>query len=195
MIEVEKKFILTPEQEKSLTDSAEFLGEKKFTDVYFDDVNFSLTLKDFWLRERSGKYELKISRNEESGNRVSTELETDQEILQYLNADANETISAFLARKEYRPFCSITTTRKKYSKGKFHIDLDLVDFGYPVAEIELMTDNEKNVQEATQNIIDFAKQQGIDTTAVVLGKVAKYLQMKNPAHLQALIDAGIIKVN
>jgi len=28
MIEVEKKFILTPEQEKSLIEGAEFLGEK-----------------------------------------------------------------------------------------------------------------------------------------------------------------------
>jgi hypothetical protein len=34
MFEVEKKFILTPEQEKSLIEGAEVLGEKTFTDIY-----------------------------------------------------------------------------------------------------------------------------------------------------------------
>ena len=63
MIEVEKKFILTTEQEKSLIEGADFLGEKKFTDIYYDDEDFSLTKKDLWLRNREGRFELKIPKN------------------------------------------------------------------------------------------------------------------------------------
>ena len=60
MIEIEKKFILTPEQEQALIKGADFIEEKEFTDIYYDDKILSLTTKDIWLRERAGKFELKV---------------------------------------------------------------------------------------------------------------------------------------
>jgi adenylate cyclase class IV len=195
MIEVEKKFILTPEQEKALIDEAEFLGEKQFTDTYYDDSVFSLTTKDIWLRERDGKYELKLPMNESLENRISDqyrELDVEDDILAHFGARGIN-IKDFLTQKGYLPFCTITTMRRKYKKEGFGIDLDAMDFGYIVSEIEYMTDDEANIKEATQSIIKFAQQFRINTNAIVRGKVAELLRMKNPAHFQALIDAKIIR--
>ncbi len=181
MIEIEKKFILTPEQEKSLTEGAEFLGEKKFTDVYYDDDNFSLTKKDIWLRQRDEKFELKLPMNESIEKRISD---------QYLELDNEKDI---LSASDYKPFCSVTTTRRKYKKDDFGIDLDIMDFGYTLAEIEYMTEDVAKIKEATQSIIEFAKKHHIDTKAVIRGKIVKYLELNNPAHFQALINAKVIK--
>ncbi|MBX4200917.1 CYTH domain-containing protein [Candidatus Parcubacteria bacterium] len=190
MIEIEKKFILTPEQEKSLIEGAEFLGEKQFTDIYYDDNNFSLTKKDIWLRERDSKFELKLPMNESFEKRVADqyrELDVEDDILAHFGS-RGVSVKEFLIEKNYKPFCKITTTRKKYKKDGFGIDLDIMDFGYTLAEIELMVDNELNMKEATNSIINFASKCGIDTTVSILGKVMKYLQLNNPTHFQALID-------
>jgi len=197
MIEVEKKFILTPEQEKILIEGAEFLGEKQFTDIYYDDKNFSLTKKDIWMREREGKYELKLPMNESLENRVSDqyrELDIEADILAYFGVK-DKALKDFLIEKEYKPFCEITTTRRKYKKEGFVIDLDVMDFGYTLVEIEFMTDDESKIQEATSKIIAFAKKHTITPTKEILirGKVVEFLRIKNPAHFQALIDAKVIK--
>ena len=195
MIEVEKKFIFTPEQEKALIEGAEFLGEKKFTDVYYDDDNFSLTKKDIWLRGRDGKFELKLPMNESIENRISDqyrELDIEDDILAYFNA-RNIPVKDFLTTSGYKPFCSVTTTRRKYKKDGFGIDLDIMDFGYTLAEIEYMTDDESKIKEATQSIIKYAQKYDIDTNAIIRGKVAEYLRLNNPTHFQALIDAKVIK--
>ncbi len=191
MIEVEKKLILTPEQEKALVEGAEFIGEKKFTDTYFDDKDFSLTIKDIWLRERDGKYELKLPMNKLSESRVSDqyrELDVEDDILAHFGARGIN-IKDFLTKKGYLPFCTITTTRRKYKKDGFVIDLDVMDFGYTLAEIELMVDDESKIKEATQAIINFATKYGIGKEILVRGKVLEYLRRKNPAHFQALMDA------
>lgn len=195
MVEVEKKFILTPAQEKALIDGAEFLGEKKNIDIGYDGPNFSLTTKDIWLRNRNGKFELKLSMNESIEERISDqykELETDEEILKYFNADAGQTLQDFLDKNGYKPILTIVTTRRKYKKEGLNIDLDSMDFGYNVAEIEYMAEDEK-IKEATNAIIEFAKKHGINTDSVVRGKAVEYLRRNSPKHFQALIDAKIIK--
>jgi adenylate cyclase class IV len=196
MIEVEKKFILTSEQENKLIENAEFLGDKVFTDVYYDDAAFSLTSKDLWLRQRSSRFELKVPLNVSIEERVSDqyqELETDSEICGYLHLDIDSSLAYTLDKKGYLPFVSITTTRRKYKKDGFGIDLDSMDFGYTIAEIEFMSDDDSLINETTQNIISFAKKFGIESTKFVRGKVAEYLRRNNPAHFQALIDAKVIK--
>jgi adenylate cyclase class IV len=96
-------------------------------------------------------------------------------------------------KKGYVPFCTIVTTRRKYKKEGFGIDLDIIDFGYRLAEIEYMTDDQGKISEATQAIISLAKKHNIDTDAIVRGKVVEYLRLHNPAHFQALIDGKVIK--
>jgi adenylate cyclase class IV len=196
MIEVEKKFILTPGQEKSLIKGAEFLGEKKFTDTYSDDVNYVLTGQDLWLRSRDGKWELKVPMNKKLKERVSDqykELETEQEILEYFACDKKDSFKDFLAKYNFRPFCNITTARKKYKKEGFGIDLDAMDYGYTLAEIELMVKTKIAMAKATKDIIAFAKKHKIKTDEVVRGKVVEYLRLNNPEHFEKLIVLWVIK--
>ncbi|MBU2540122.1 CYTH domain-containing protein [Patescibacteria group bacterium] len=195
MIEVEKKFILTNEQEKALIDGAEFLGGKKFTDIYYDDSNYSLTSKDIWLRSRDNRFELKIPMNVCIEDRVSDqykEIENDKDILNYFKANIDGSLADFLVKNEFNPFCAITTTRRKYKKSKFNIDLDFMDFGYTITEIEYMTNKELEMEEATRSIIEFAKRHNINSDTVVRGKVVEYLRINNPNHFQKLLRLGII---
>lgn len=196
MIEVEKKFILTEKEEKSLTAGAEFLGEKTFIDIYYDDENYSLTGKDIWLRKRSGRFELKIPLNLNIKERISDqyrEIENDEDILKYFNTNINGSLETFLIDNKYFAFCEIKTTRRKYKKDGFNIDLDLMDFGYKLAEIEYMISNESEMEQATKSILEFAKSYNINTKAIVKGKVVEYLRLNNPKHFQKLIDLEVVK--
>ncbi len=195
MFEVEKKFILTDDQQERLTEGAEFLGEKSFTDIYYDDAGYSLTTNDLWLRERDGNFELKVPMNLAIEERVSDqyrELETEREIAEQLNLSLGKPLAGSLQEKGYVPFITVTTTRKKYKKDGYGIDLDAVDYGYNIAEIEYMTDDESKVGEVSQKIVEYARSYGL-SEGFVRGKVAEYLRRNNPPHFQALIDAKVIK--
>lgn len=195
MIEVESGFIITPEQEEKLIEGADFLGEKKFTDVYYDDEEYSLTTKDIWLRKRDDKFELKVSLNKSIEKRVSDqyeELDNETDILKYFGADTIRLFGDFLKERGYKPFCEITTMRRKYKKDGFNIDLDTVNFGYEILEIELMVSGSSKMDEATQSIIKFAEKHNI-TKEEEWGKVIEYVRRNNPEHFKALVDAKIIK--
>ena len=195
MIEIEKKFILNDEQEKKLLKGAEFLGEKRFTDTYYDDSRYSLTTRDLWLRGREGKFELKVPMNVSIDRRITDqyqELETDYEIASYLKLSTDGALADALTASSYRPFASITTTRRKYRRDGYNIDLDAADFGYNIVEIEHMTDNESHIKETTQKLVEYARTYGL-LGGIVHGKVVEYLKRNNPAHFQALIDAKVIR--
>ena len=194
MIEVEKVFILTKEQEEALIKDAEFLGEKVFTDIYYDDKSYSLTTKDLWFRQRDGKFELKVPLNKSLKERVSDqyqELESDQEILKYFNAPDGWRILDFLKEKSYNPFCKITTTRRKYKKEVFNIDFDVMDFGYVSMDIEKMIDDASKMDETTESIIEFAKRHNINESEK-WGKVIEYVKRNNSVHFQVLLASKVI---
>ncbi len=196
MIEVEKKFILTKDQEKALIEGAEFLGEKKFTDTYYDDVHYILTGQDLWLRSRDGKFELKVPMNQKLKERVSDqykELEEERYILEYFQAPVGQLFADFMTKNAFNPFCTITTTRKKYRKDGFGIDLDITDFGFTVAEIELMAKNSSTMEEATNAILAFAKKHKIEAMGAPWGKVIEFLRLNKPEHFERLKALWIIK--
>jgi len=195
MIEVEKSFSLTKEQENNLIKGAEFLGEKRLTDIYYDDLSYALTTKDIWLRKRGRSFELKLPINKLNKERISDqyeELDTDQDILEYFNADSSKVLEDFLLSQNYAPFCTIITTRKKYIKEGFNIDLDVTDFGYINAEIELIVSGKLKIEEATNNIIRFAKKNNIVSDIRIWGKVIEYIRRNNLKHFQALLDSKVI---
>jgi predicted adenylyl cyclase CyaB len=195
MIEVEKKFILSDDDIGRLTNGAEFLGEKKMKDVYYDTKDFLLTCADKWLRLRGARWELKLPLRTDGGwHDQYRELETEEEISNELGLDTKKQLEEELARAGYEPFASIITTRKKYKKGDFTIDLDEVDFGYKIGEIELMVNDESDMPGAIEKITNFAKKAGL-TMAPVRGKLIEYLRRNSPKHYQALIDAGVIKLS
>lgn len=196
MIEVEKKFILKDEDIDRLTQGAEFISEKTFTDTYYDTVDFSLTTKDMWLRQRGDRFELKVPLNqgESISNRVLDqyeEYETEEEIRKILRLPEHKTLKEDLEDAGYHSIGTLTTTRKKYKKGEFIIDLDIIDFGYQIGEIELMVKDQSEIQEASDKIIAFAKENGLIITAV-RGKIIEYIHRNDPKHYQALVDAGVV---
>lgn len=188
MIEIEKKFRITKEQEEALTQGAEFLGEKVFTDTYFDTSDWSLTLADKWLRLRDDQYELKTPLNKIGTERVSDryhEYETEQEIRAILQLPQAETFAESLVLAGITPFCTITTTRKKYKKDGFGIDVDSMDFGYEICELEKMVADENDIASAENEIIEYAKAQGF-SIGRVRGKVLEYLFRNNKVHCLAV---------
>jgi predicted adenylyl cyclase CyaB len=187
MIEVEKKFLLSKEAEKKLIDGAEFIGEKIFTDIYYDNANFDLTANDKWLRVRADRWELKLPLNKIAAERVGDlydEIENEEEIRKILNID------------DYQPFCTCKTIRRKYKKDGFGIDIDFVDynddFTYELAEIELMVQDKSEMDVTIKKIIEFATENGLEVK-YVRGKIIEYLRRKKPDHFQALVNSGVVR--
>src|SRR3989338_3252799 len=157
MIEIEKKFALNNEDEERLTKDAQFLNEYIFTDIYYDTDDFSLTSKDKWFRSRDGKFELKIplSHNTKRLTDQYDELKDEKEIRKVLGLFAGASLTDDLAKGGYLPFCVCKTTRRKYKKEPFVIDIDVVDFRdfiYNVAEIELTVSDKTEIKMAVEKI-------------------------------------------
>ncbi|MDD2909601.1 MAG: CYTH domain-containing protein, partial [Candidatus Pacebacteria bacterium] len=184
MIEIEKKFILNEEEKRRIIKNAQFLGNKIFTDVYYDKNDYSLTLKDFWLRFRDGTAELKIPLKKENDTFINQyeEIIDEDKIRQKINIQKSSiSLINDLTLNNYIPFCKCKTTRTKYKNNIFSIDLDFVDFDdftYNIAEIEIMVENEKDIDDAVRKINNFAKENNLKIDSV-RGKVIEYINRKN----------------
>ena len=198
MIEIEKKFILNEEEKRRIIKNAQFLGNKIFTDVYYDKNDYSLTLKDFWLRFRDGTAELKIPLKKENDTFINQyeEIIDEDKIRQKINIQKSSiSLINDLTLNNYIPFCKCKTTRTKYKNNIFSIDLDFVDFDdftYNIAEIEIMVENEKDIDDAVRKINNFAKENNLKIDSV-RGKVIEYINRKNSKLYNKLLARGIIK--
>lgn len=194
MIEVEKKFHLTQEQEARLLNGAEFLGEQVLETTYYDTADYALSRKDQWLRKRNGAYDLKVSMSGVPGMNRSmqsyNEIETEEGIMNELNLEGDSLEDA-MQQAGLEQIMKIVTTRRKYTKDGFNIDIDVIDFGYELAEIELLVEDEVGMPEAKRRILAFAEAHGLEDKDVN-GKVLEYLKRFSPKHYQALIDAGLL---
>lgn len=196
MIEVEKTYALTPDNETRLTQSATYLKTVTLEDVYYDSDNFRLTGRDWWLRSRNGKFELKIAHGDQQPIRERQhdqyrELETDGEIKTALQLPARQPLALALVAAGLKPFARIVTTRRKYQSGDLHIDLDEMDFGYACVDIERLVARPEEVGPATASIVAFARRLGL-TTDQVAGKVIEFLRRKRANHYQVLVEAGVV---
>lgn len=208
MIEIEKKFILTDAQKKRLLEKAEFLGEKTFIDVYYDTPEYALTKNDIWLRARDGNFELKLplQKNEKGLTNQYHEIEGEEKIRQIFGIVPKGNFLEDIQSFGYAAFCECKTTRKKYRKEKFIIDLDEVifhkdsaqggsnhvrDFKYSIAEIELIIASEGEIKKANDEILAFADLMGLENKNL-RGKVLEYLLRHKPEHYKALVDAGVV---
>ena len=197
MIEIEKKFILNTEDEARLIRDAESLGERVLTDIYYDTDSCSLTSKDIWLRERNGKFEIKLPLQSGAERLVDqyNELEDEVEIREALGLAPHKRFAEDLKVAEYTPFCICKTTRRTYKKEAFTIDIDLVDFQsfrYRLAEIELLVTDRSEIEQATRMILSFANEYKL-TIGPVRGKVIEYLKRMRPEHYQTLVDVGTVR--
>jgi len=197
MIELEKKFLIKDGDFKRLTKDADFVSEKAHTDTYYDQKDYFLTRKDFWLRKRNDRFELKfvLPKERETGVDQYEELDTEGAIKKFLKIKGAGTFEDDLKINGYFPFCTFKIIRKKYQKGDFTLDFDSVDFGnfsYAVLEIEMMVKDKPDIEAASKKIVEFAKANGLKMDEV-RGKVSTYLSRYNPKHFQALIEAGVCK--
>lgn len=194
MIEVEKKFKLTKEQETRLLDGATFLGTKTNADEYFDTADFSLTRQDHWLRRRGEGWELKRrihTLGHKLGGTAYDEIEDERGIREFLQLPSQNSLADDLDAGGYKSFAKIVKERRSYERDGFHIDLDICDFGYELAEIELMLDHEDQRQDALNRIEEFADRMKLDQTPV-RGKIIEYLYRFSGPHYDALVEAGVI---
>ncbi|KIW18412.1 hypothetical protein PV08_02700 [Exophiala spinifera] len=116
----------------SLTD----LGSRTFHDTYFD-LNDQLWMKGTWLRQRDGKWQMKIRRGGTYLNSQSEEVSD----LDIISAHIKS-----LTGREYGPsqlfglshLASFSTFRRAWiADSAFKIVLDQTDFGHTVGEVEL----------------------------------------------------------
>ncbi|MFA7315789.1 MAG: CYTH domain-containing protein [Candidatus Paceibacterota bacterium] len=178
MIEVEKKFQPTKEQLEALLKDADFLGEKVNHDIYYDFEDLRLFYDNVKLRNRNGNFELKIDKklSEDETDSISHEIEDEEEIKKYLQISVS--IEEY-TKENMIVFSDYVNNRKKYKKGAFIIDLDNMDFGYELCEVELLVDSEEKAKEASDAILSFVKQFGIEIQKIP-SKRETYLRLKNP---------------
>lgn len=198
MFEVEQNFNLSSDQKERLLNGVEFRHEKTILDAYFDTPSYALSRKDFWLRDRDGRFELKVPADMRGASVIDQyeELETEKEIRRALGFSEIEDMRDVLVKNGYRPFCVCTTLRKTYAKDGFTIVLDEVGYRdsawtYKTCEIELLVETREQMPEASRRITEFAAAHGL-TSEYLLGKVVAYLQREKPEHYRALVSAGVI---
>lgn len=196
MIEVEKKFILAESDISRLSDGAEFISKKTFTDVYYDTRGFLLTAKDHWLRVRNERPELKIPMSEVLTRTAEQyeEMEDEMAIRKFLGLPLEGRFERVLVENGFEKFCTCITTRQKYSKEGFVIDIDEVrfpSFDYNIGEIELLVNDRSEMEDASRKIVDFAARNGVKFSPV-RGKVIEYLKRERPEHYKAMVAAKVV---
>jgi thiamine-triphosphatase len=167
-VEVERKFKVTADTKIKLVEfGAELHKEKTFLDRYYDNPDYSLTLKDCWLRQRNGAWELKVV----SGKLIELasqyqEITKSDEIVDFLvnhfhRAELSKIpIDQVVQKLNLTPFVEFTTTRQTYFLPECTIDLDLTDFGYQVGEIEVMASDTSQIPRALNTISLMAEKLG-----------------------------------
>jgi adenylate cyclase class IV len=205
MIEVEQKFLPPAEGLGRLL--AGFVLEKTKTnsDRYFDTADYILTAREWWLRERNSKFELKIAKEQKNSGfptDVFDELETDDEIYTTLGiARTDAGLSRDLEAAGFFPFAHLSTERTTYSDGSMLIDVDHtvslptdlareIPFLYDLVEIEIMVSSEDEILAAQKKIYDFAESRGL-TSGYTPGKLLAYIKQCRPEQYEVLRANGI----
>jgi adenylate cyclase class IV len=175
MIEVEKKFFLNPEDIPKIIDGAQFIEEVIFDDTYLDTPDYLLTLHDKWLRLRDDKFQLKYP----LPNGQYEDIVTDEQIKLAVGIKSDDPLFTALKKHGFISYCHMLTNRKKYKKDGFIIDLDHVDDGFDIGEIEFSVDYASLVSSAEVKIQEFASRNGL-ILLPVRAKIYEYLKRHNP---------------
>ncbi len=178
MIEVEKKFQPTQDQLSRLLKDAILIKEKIMHDIYYDFSDFRLFKMGKKLRKRDSGFELKVSVPTQSGVAVAYEYVDELEILRILKIEGKSSLED-VVQKNMEVLCDFKTIRKEYVKNDFIIDVDEMNFGVGVTEIELLVESENLIPGAERKILDFAKSVGIEPKELPL-KTEMYLQKMKP---------------
>ncbi|MFA6511647.1 MAG: CYTH domain-containing protein [Patescibacteria group bacterium] len=196
MIEVEKKF----EADEALAARAVKGLERKKTihleDIYYETSDFALTSKDNWLRNRNGRFELKMAvlrgdRNTRHPYDNYKEIEEENAIRDELSLPRDLPFAETISQAGYAPFGPIITDRAEYKDGAFTIDVDHLPGGRIIVEVETLVEKNKDITAAEERLASFAKKRGLSKEAHY-GKIFEFLKINRPEHYQALKAAGVI---
>lgn len=200
MIEVEKKFIFGEKFLSAVKEKGTFLKKVVIHDIYFDTVDYKLTLQNIWLRKRDGKFELKVGIKNSKfllDSDQYLELDDEKEILGKLGFPSENNLEFVLKKENCLIFCSYKTTREKYVLNGINIDIDIADFGgltYQVGECEVMVNSNEEIPEAENKIKNFLNEFDLHSSNVPT-KLMFYLYHKDRKHYQALINSGLYSPN
>ncbi len=191
-IEIEKKFKYTEADKSVFTKGATLQGTKTFTDVYFDDKDFSLGKRNFWLRKRGDKFELKIpSKHFSTQMDIYEEITSEDEIKNALGFVSRKSLTDLLIDLGFQIFCECKTTRETYIKDDITLDLDLADFGnftFSLGEAEILVENESEIEQAQQRIMSFMEESGISETKTE-GKIYEFMKSNDPKRYKIYTEA------
>lgn len=193
MIEVEVRFHLLEDKREYLLDSTSFVSEITFTDTYYDTQTYALSVQDVWLRTRDDKFMLKVPATHTSTfafDKTSPmhEIEDETEIRNFLGIQTKLDIKQDIESHGYEPLYTFTSTRRKYKKNEFSIDIDHVDyklFTYDICEVEIMVERPEQIQDALQKIHSFIAKHKI-TIQPIDGKLVYLIKRINPEHFNLL---------
>jgi len=210
-IEVEKKFAppdMDTLSERIASLGGTTIGEKSFTDVYYDTADCALTRRDMWLRCRDDEWELKLpvtaqARRSGGENTVFREVEGAAAVSESLRslsllpganaADSEASISDILKTAAAMPIIEITTRRSKWQIESVAIDADCATYGHSVMELEVMVNVAEEVAAAEEEIARVAALLGATPLGNMGGKVETYIRRFCPSVCSQLIEAGILK--
>lgn len=156
------------------------VSQQQFRDKYFDSPKFALTLRDMWLRQRQGCWELKCPTANTAQTNVALELCTRyREItdLSEIQTRVKEVVQGCEEgerspspqdeeswQKKCRLLCfaEFATTRQSFvlEEEGVRVDLDQADFGYSVGEIEVLVPEGGDVNSALEKIERTAQKLG-----------------------------------
>lgn len=183
------------------------LGQHEFKDQYFDSADYALTIKDFWLRNREGSWELKRPTSDLNAEatvqnlcskyrEITDVLQIRAELMAIMDICTEHTLaSAHTEQAEFKKwlqdmklecFAEFTTVRCSYAleyeedNRRVRVDLDQADFGYCVGEIEVLVSEGVEMKSAMKSIEKTARELG-DWSVVDLCLILQYI-------LQTLIN-------
>jgi len=217
-IEVERKFVVSGIKDLQALvqeEGGKLLGEKHFSDAYFDSDDCVLARQDVWLRRRDSAWELKVpvgdAEHRSGGERsVFREIEGAEAVARALltlhangylphreigpaleNHDLN--LEQLLAEMRLKPFAEFQTMRSRLRLGRCGIDVDTASFGHAVLELEIMCQDPEEVPEAEAEIERVAQRLGLQPLGAYGGKLETYIRKYCPNVLAHLVDARILK--
>jgi adenylate cyclase class IV len=194
MYEVERTFSFEDDFLQKISTLGYLESEKTFTDSYYDTRNYDLISKSFWLRARSGKWELKIYAVGEHGMGVSREVTDELEIGELLDLPRIG-LEKGLKDSGYLAFCTLTSTRRRFKVAGLNVDVDEVSgdgFNYKIGEVEKEVSNKSDVDAAGEIIEKFMVSHGLGTIRT-RGKVLEYLWDAKPTVYKMLVEKGVVK--
>ncbi len=203
MIEVEAKCLLSQQTKEALLKNAILQKQKTFVVEFWDNAEWKLGLKNFTLKKKDGKFELKVANTPNNGSSFTAsmnELTEDASIYQALELTPKTDLESDLRDNGYQPKAIINVSRTTYVKDGFILDLDSATFPllktntvmhYEIAEIELQLASESEIEQANKRIVEFAQKHGIHISNT-RGKYLEFLYQNYPEHYKNLVKIGVI---